>query len=69
MQAHIMLDEALVERAKQLTGIKTTEGVISEALRTLVQLREQAGVRALRGKLRWEGNLDEMRRSRFNDLG
>jgi len=69
MQAHIMLDEALVERAKQLTGIKTTEGVISEALRTLVQLREQAGVRALRGKLRWEGNLDEMRRPRFNDLG
>jgi len=63
MQAHIMLDEALVERAKQLTGIKTTEGVISEALRTLVQLREQAEVRALRGKLRWEGNLDEMRRS------
>jgi len=65
MQAHIMLDEALVERAKQLTGIKTTEGVISEALRTLVQLREQAEVRALRGKLRWEGDLDEMRRSRL----
>ena len=55
MRPNVVLDEALVERAKQLTGIKTTRGVIHEALRSLVRLREQGEIRALRGQLRWKG--------------
>jgi len=39
--------------------------VVQEALRTLILLREQAEIRNLRGKLKWEGDLDEQRRSRF----
>jgi Arc/MetJ family transcription regulator len=60
-----MLDDALIERARQLTGIKTKRKVIQEALRTLIQLREQSEIRQLRGKLKWEGNLDEQRKSRM----
>jgi len=67
MRTNIVLDETLVERAKKLTGIRTTRGVVEQALRLLVQLREQAEVRALRGRLHWEGNLDEMRESRQYD--
>ena len=67
MRTHIVLDEALVERAKKLTGIRTTRGVVEQALRLLIQLREQAEVRALRGRPHWEGNLDEMRESRQYD--
>ena len=67
MRTHIVLDETLVERAKKLTGIRTTRGVVEQALRLLIQLREQAEVRALRGRLYWEGNLDEMRESRQYD--
>lgn len=37
---------------------------IHEALRTLISLREQAEVRQLRGKLRWEGDLDDQRQAR-----
>lgn len=65
MRTNIVLDDALIERARQLTGIKTKRKVIQEALRTLIQLREQSEIRQLRGKLKWEGNLDEQRESRL----
>ena len=64
MRTNIILDENLVDRARQLTGIKTKKQIIHEALRLLIQLREQENVRALRGKLRWDGNLDELRQDR-----
>jgi len=64
MRTNIVLDDNLIERAKKLTGIKTKREVVQEALRTLILLREQAEVRQFRGKLKWEGNLDEMRQAR-----
>ena len=64
MRTNIMLDENLIERAKKLTGIKTKREVVQEALRTLILLREQAEVSQFRGKLKWEGDLDEMRQAR-----
>ena len=64
MRTNIVLDDDLVEQARKLTGIKTKKELIHEALRALIRLRMQSEVRALRGKLHWEGNLEEMRRSR-----
>ena len=64
MRTNIVLDDNLIERAQKLTGIKTKREVVQEALRTLILLREQAELRSLRGKLIWEGNLNEMRQSR-----
>ncbi len=42
MRSNIELDEELLQRAKDLTEIKTTEVVIQVALETLVRLREPA---------------------------
>jgi Arc/MetJ family transcription regulator len=67
MRTNIVLDDKLIERAQKLTGIKTKRAVVQEALQTLILLREQAEARNLRGKLSWEGNLDEQRQSRFED--
>ena len=64
MRTNIVLDDKLVARAQKLTGIKTKREVVHEALRTLIQLREQGHVRDLRGRLKWEGNLHEQRLSR-----
>jgi Arc/MetJ family transcription regulator len=64
VRTNVVLDEALVDQAKALTGIKTTRGVIQVALRLLVQLREQSQVRELRGRLVWEGDLAAMREGR-----
>ena len=67
MRTNLVLDDALIDRARQLTGIKTKREVVHEALRTLIQLREQAEVRSLYGKLKWEGNLDEQRSARLQE--
>lgn len=65
MRTNIVLDDDLIDRARKLTGIKTKREVVREALRTLIMLGEQAEIRCLRGKIKWEGNLDEQRQSRF----
>ncbi len=65
MRTNIVLDDKLVQRAQKLTGITTKREVVQEALRTLIMLREQGQIRSLRGKLKWEGDLDEQRRSRL----
>jgi len=65
MRTNIVLDDKLVKRAQKLTGIKTKREVVHEALRTLVLLREQGEIRNLRGKLKWEGDLDQQRQTRF----
>ena len=68
MRTNIVLDDDLIEEAMALTGLSTKRAVVHEALRTLVRLRRQASIRHLRGKLQWEGNLDEMREGRFIDV-
>ena len=64
MRTNIVLDDKLIERAQKLTGIKTKREVVHEALRLLILLKEQGQVRDLRGKLPWDGNLNEQRQSR-----
>jgi len=44
---------------------KTKKETVEAGLRMLVRLKRQEGIRSLRGKVKWEGNLDEMRQSRF----
>jgi Arc/MetJ family transcription regulator len=69
MRTNIVLDDKLVARAQELTGLKTKRAVVEEALRVMIRLKEQAQVRNLRGKLSWEGDLDEMREGRFEPAG
>lgn len=65
MRTNVVIDEELIDRARALTGIKTKREVIHKALLTLIQLRQQEQVRNLRGKLHWEGDLDDLRTGRF----
>jgi Arc/MetJ family transcription regulator len=51
MRINIVLDDELIQRALQVTGLKTRREVIHEALRTLIRLHEQAEIRVLRGQL------------------
>ena len=68
VRTNIVIDDELMERAKELTGLPTKRAVVDEALRTLVRLGEQGEVRSLRGALAWEGDLDELRGRRGDDL-
>ena len=62
MRTNIVLDDDLVAEAMRRTGIKTKRAVVGETLRALIGLKRQEETLALRGKLHWEGDLDEMRR-------
>ena len=62
MRTNIVLDDDLVAEAMRCTGIKTKRAVVEEVLRTLIGLKRQEEILALRGKLHWEGDLDQMRR-------
>ncbi len=69
MRTNIVIDEALVKKAQELTGLKTKKEVVHRALETLVRLSQQGQVRSLRGKLTWEGDLDALRQGRDHDFG
>ncbi|MGB3300463.1 MAG: type II toxin-antitoxin system VapB family antitoxin [Phormidesmis sp.] len=61
MRTNIVIDDALMEEALKLTGLATKREAVELALITLVKLRRQQDIRKFRGKLQWEGSLDEMR--------
>jgi Arc/MetJ family transcription regulator len=67
MRTNVVIDETLMADAMKYTGLHTKKAVIEEALRTLVRLRSQERIRHLRGQLHWEGDLDALRASRFDD--
>jgi Arc/MetJ family transcription regulator len=61
MRTNIVIYDKLMDKAKKLSGLKTKRETIEEALKLLVTQREQSEIRKLRGKLVWEGDLEEMR--------
>ena len=69
MRTNIVIDDDLMLQAQQLTGIDTKRQVVDKALRLLVEMYQQAEVRKLRGQLRWEGDLAEMREDRLELVG
>lgn len=48
-----------------MTGLRTKRELVDLALRELVRKENQKTILSLEGTIRWEGNLDEMRQSRF----
>ena len=61
MRTNIVIDDKLMRDTLRATGLKTKREAVEEALRTLLRLRRQAGIRRLRGKLDWQGDLNAMR--------
>jgi Arc/MetJ family transcription regulator len=64
MRTNIVIDDDLMAQALKATGLKTKREVVEQGLKLLVQRKQQQTIRDLRGKLKWEGNLDEMRGSK-----
>ena len=61
MRTNIVIDDELMASALQASGLNTKKDVVEEGLKLLVKIHKQQAVRSLRGKIRWEGDLDEMR--------
>lgn len=63
VRTNIVIDDELMTTAMQATGLKTKREAVEQGLKLLVQQSQQKKIRKLRGKLSWEGDLDQMRGS------
>ncbi|MGH6855416.1 MAG: type II toxin-antitoxin system VapB family antitoxin [Aestuariivirga sp.] len=63
MRTNIEIDDRLMKQAMRASGAMTKRETVEKALKLLVRIDAQGAIRRLRGKLRWEGDLDAMRRS------
>ena len=62
MRTNVVIDDKLMSRAMRTSGCRTKRSAIESGLRLLVQINSQKKLRDLRGKITWEGDLEEMRR-------
>ncbi|MCF6218557.1 MAG: type II toxin-antitoxin system VapB family antitoxin [Gammaproteobacteria bacterium] len=61
MRTNIVIDDKLMNDALKATGLRTKKEAVELGLKLLVKKNQQQAIRKLRGKLKWEGDLDEMR--------
>lgn len=61
MRTNIVIDDKLMNAALKTSGLSTKKDVVEEALKLLVQVKKQSRLKKLRGKLKWDGDLDGMR--------
>jgi Arc/MetJ family transcription regulator len=66
MRTNIDIDDDLMSEAMRASAKPTKRAVVEEALRLLVQTRRQVGIRRLRGKVAWTGDLKAIRAARPN---
>ena len=64
MRTNIVIDDRLMSETLRATGLKTKREAVELGLKTLLRLQRQADIRAFRGKLAWDGDLDAMRTDR-----
>jgi Arc/MetJ family transcription regulator len=61
MRTNIDIDKKLMEEAINYGGFSTKKEAVHEALKLLIQRQKQRSIRGFRGKLKWEGNLEQSR--------
>ena len=64
MRTNIVIDDKLMREALRATGLKTKREAVEQGLQALLRLSKQGEIRQLRGKLRWQGDLNAMRTDR-----
>ena len=69
MRTNVIIDEKIIKKALNYTGLKTKKEVINYALQELIKRKERKEILKFAGKLHWEEDLNEMREGRFGDLG
>ena len=61
MRTNIIIDDTLMADVLKSTGIKTKREAVELGLKTLLMLKQQEGIKAFKGKLKWEGDVEQMR--------
>ncbi len=61
MRTNISIDDNLMADVLAATGIKTKREAVEQGLKILLLLKQQEAIKGFKGKLKWEGNLEQMR--------
>lgn len=64
MRTNIDIDDRLMRQAMRHSGARTKKATVEAGLRMLVETHAQASIRRLKGKIHWEGDLNQSRRGR-----
>ncbi|MEQ9823296.1 MAG: type II toxin-antitoxin system VapB family antitoxin [Puniceicoccaceae bacterium] len=64
-RTNIVLDDTLVSKGLKITGLRTKKDLVDLALRELVRKEDQKSILSLEGRFRWQGDLNENRKNRF----
>lgn len=67
LRTNIVLDEELVQEGMKLTNAKTMRELVNRALLELVSRERRKRLLKHEGKVRWDGDLRQMRRGRDLD--
>jgi len=61
MRTNIDIEEKLMEKAMKISGHKTKKATVEAGLKLIIALNQQEKIKDLKGKLKWEGDLEQMR--------
>jgi Arc/MetJ family transcription regulator len=64
MRTNIDLDDTLVKKAMEISGMNTKRAAINLILNEYVRKNNQKNILKYRGKKIWEGDLEQMRENR-----
>ena len=65
METAVTIDADVLDKAMQTADGQTQREIVEDALRLFAMRSSYDLARQYRGKLRWEGDLDEMRTSKW----
>jgi Arc/MetJ family transcription regulator len=62
MRTTLNIDDEALQAAMKLAGGRTKTEIINEALRRFVRAKRRLQLLDLRGKVEWEGEVDDLRK-------
>jgi Arc/MetJ family transcription regulator len=65
MRTNIDIDDQLMTETMRTSGRDTKKATVEAALKLLVETRSQEAIRRLRGKVKWDGDLNQSRQGRI----
>lgn len=64
MRTNIEIDDRLMTQAMRRSGARTKKAAVEAGLQMLVKTHSQGSIRRLRGKVEWNGDLEQSRLAR-----
>jgi Arc/MetJ family transcription regulator len=68
MRTNVEIDDRLMREAMRRTGNRTKRATVEAGLRALLDIHRQTGIRKFRGKVPWEGDLEQSRSGPIREI-